>query len=290
VRREVASVLELFPDDESAEEWMIQIRWPDGVRCCDCGNDQVSMSFHRQMRWRCHQCRGFFPAKKGTVTQYTKIVVRKWLVAIYLMVANLKGVVQQETGKGSGITQKLAWYMNHRIRKAFEQENPRFWEASRKWTRPMSAAKSATGTTGKNSVWPRAYRQTAVVGAIQRDGKTAAHPVFVVTKEELGSCLATSALGTLVFTDKHRFYAGLRLEYEHAAVSYSTGEYVRGMVNTNSAESFRSLFKQGYYGTYHQMSPKHFVRYVSEFSGRKNLRRKSTVEQMRHLFQQLIGK
>ena len=40
------------------------------------------------------------------------------------------------------------------------------------------------------------------------------------------------------------------------------------MAHTNGLESFWSLMKRGYHGTYHQMSPKHLPRYVGEFSGR----------------------
>jgi len=68
------------------------MRWPDGVRCCNCGSVRVSVSSHKQMWWRCRQCRGFFSVKEGTVMQSFKIGVRKWLVAMYLMVANIKRV------------------------------------------------------------------------------------------------------------------------------------------------------------------------------------------------------
>jgi len=42
-RREGVSILELFPDEEAAEEWFVQIRWPDGVCCCVWGSSDVAV-------------------------------------------------------------------------------------------------------------------------------------------------------------------------------------------------------------------------------------------------------
>ena len=55
---------------------------------------------------------------------------------------------------------------------------------------------------------------------------------------------------------------------------------MRGQAHTNGIESFWSLLKRGYYGTYHKMSPKHLDRYVNEFAGRHNVRTADTLDQM----------
>ena len=59
----------------------------------------------------------------------------------------------------------------------------------------------------------------------------------------------------------------------HTAVRHSIGEYVRGQAHINGMESFWSMLKRAYYGTFHRMSPKHLDRYVDEFAGRHNLMR-----------------
>ncbi len=69
----------------------------------------------------------------------------------------------------------------------------------------------------------------------------------------------------------------------HEAVKHSVGEYVKGQAHTNSIKAFWSMFKRGYHGTYHQMSPKHLERYVQEFAGRHNLRELDTEDQMKAL-------
>ena len=80
-----------------------------------------------------------------------------------------------------------------------------------------------------------------------------------------------------VFTDDHRAYDGL---LNRQSVKHSVKEYVTGQAHTNGIESFWSLLKRGYYGTYHKMSPAHLHRYVAEFEGRHNDRQHDTLEQM----------
>ena len=60
--------------------------------------------------------------------------------------------------------------------------------------------------------------------------------------------------------------------------------------HTNGIESFWSLLKRGYYGTYHRMSVKHLQRYVDELSGRHNLRSLDTIDQMARVARGMDGK
>ena len=76
----------------------------------------------------------------------------------------------------------------------------------------------------------------------------------------------------------------------HETVHHSVGEYVRGQAYTNGVESFWSMLKRGYYGTYHKISPKHLNRYVQEYAGRQNVREADTVEQMGGLVAGMSGK
>ena len=63
-----------------------------------------------------------------------------------------------------------------------------------------------------------------------------------------------------------------------------------GQAHTNGVESFWSLLKRGYHGTFHHVSPKHLDRYVQEFSGRHNVRPMDTLAQMEDTARGLLGK
>ena len=50
------------------------------------------------------------------------------------------------------------------------------------------------------------------------------------------------------------------------------------------------MLKRGYIGTYHKMSPEHLDRYVGEFEGRHNARRRDTITQMAGMVRGSEGK
>lgn len=76
-------------------------------------------------------------------------------------------------------------------------------------------------------------------------------------------------------------------EYRHEAVNHSAKEYVREMAHTNGMESFWSMLKRGYQGTFHKL---HLDRYVREFSGRNNIRPRDTLDMMRSVAIGMEGK
>ena len=93
--------------------------------------------------------------------------------------------------------------------------------------------------------------------------RVVAKPVADTKRETLqGFVHDHAADGAAVYTDDHGSYRGLS---NHHAVKHGVGEYVNGMIHTNGVESFWSMVKRGYHGTYHHYSPKHLHRYVNEF-------------------------
>ena len=78
--------------------------------------------------------------------------------------------------------------------------------------------------------------------------------------------------------------------FKHEAVKHSVKEFVKDMAHTNGIESFWSMLKRGYVGTYHKMSFKHLGRYAAEFAGRHNVRRLDTAGQMEALVRSMAGK
>ena len=94
--------------------------------------------------------------------------------------------------------------------------------------------------------------------------------------------------GAMLFTDEATAYRGMH-DFRHESVKHSVFEYVRGQAHTNGLESFWSLFKRGYVGTYHLVSPKHLDRYVGEFVGRHNLRAADATDQMEAMASGFLG-
>lgn len=135
-----------------------------------------------------------------------------------------------------------------------------------------------------------AVGKTAVVGSKDRaTNRISACAVLNTDRASLQAFIRVRVpQGTTVYTDDSRAYWGM--PYPHTSVNHSAGEYVRGMAHTNGIESFWSMLKRGYQGTYHYMSGKHINRYVQEFAGRHNIREADTVDQMAMIVRAMMGK
>ena len=61
------------------------------------------------------------------------------------------------------------------------------------------------------------------------------------------------------------------------------------MAHTNGLESFWSMTKRGYDGTFHHFSADHMHRYINEFAGRHNIRTMDTMDMMETVVENMVG-
>jgi transposase-like protein len=115
-------LMEMFPDDATAEAWFVKSRCPEGIRCAHCKSENVSTeSKHPTMPYHCRDCRKFFSAKTGTVMQSSKLGYQKWALAIYILTTNIKGTSSMKLHRDLGIGQKAAWHLGHRVRETWRK-------------------------------------------------------------------------------------------------------------------------------------------------------------------------
>ena len=286
------ALFRMFPDDATAEAWFIEQRWPNGVACPRCGDIDVHVgSKHPTMPLRCRGCNKRFSVKIGSIMEGSNIGYRAWAIAIHALSTNLKGVSSMKLRRDLGITQKSAWYMAHRIRESWSDDqapfagpvefDESFMGGKEKNKHTRKKLKAGTGMVGK----------VAVAGARDREtGKVMARPIEGTKKHHIHEFVhsVTANDDVEIFTDDHGGYKGL--PHKRETVNHGIGEYVRGHVHTNGIESFWAMFKRGHKGVYHKMSKKHLRRYVTEYVGRHNERPSDTIDQMGAVVRGMEGK
>src|SRR4051794_15752496 len=111
-----------FSDPMVALEFFTRLRWPAGVCCPHCGSTNV-LFLANQRRWKCREghARPQFTVKVGTVMEDSPLGLDKWAVGIWLEVNAKNSISSYEVHRALGITQKSAWFMQHRIRFALHQ-------------------------------------------------------------------------------------------------------------------------------------------------------------------------
>jgi transposase-like protein len=239
-----------FADPTNCREYLVARRWPDGVTCPRCGSKNV-LFLENYNRWHCRDKHAApqFTLKTGTIMEDSPIGLDKWMMAMWQIVNSKNGISSYEVHRAIGITQKSAWFLDHRIRFALHQgtfENMLSGEVEADETfiggkaRNMHKdvkAKKITGTGGKD--------KTMVMGILERgkDGKQSKVRTSVVQnrkKKELQAEVRQHVeAGSALFTDALKSYEGMT-EFEHGVVDHAL-EYVRGNVHTNGLENFWSL-------------------------------------------------
>jgi transposase-like protein len=292
--RTLVDAIRYFADPQVCHDTVTALRWPNGVACPreGCGSNLVQYIATRRI-WRCKACKRQFSVKVGTIFEDSPIGLDKWLAALWLLTSGKKGISSYQMSKSIGVTQKTAWFMDHRLRLAMRTES---------FMRPMSGEVEADetfvggkrGNRHKDKQGPKqegTKGKAIVMGLLEREtGEFRAAVVPSTRKYHLQPMVRENVIpGSTLYTDAHGSYRGLASEYAHGFVDHAVG-YVDGRISTNGVENFWSLLKRGLTGIYHSVEAEHLDRYLDEFSYRFNTRKLSDSERFTASVPRVSGK
>ena len=269
-----------FANADNCIAYMVAHRWPEGVSCPNCGRAEVTW-LANQKKWQCKSAHAKrqFTAKVGTIFEDSPLGLEKWLPAVWLIGNAKNGISSCELARALGVTQKTAWFMLHRIRKAMQ--NGSMLKMGGPGSNGVEVDETFIGGKARNMhIGKRQRRITgtgtkdkiAVMGILERGGQVRATIVPSRRKPTLQAEVRKHVeAGTALYTDALLSYEGLAADYAHAVVDHAV-EYVNGQIHTNGLENFWSLLKRGISGTYVSVEPFHLFRYLDEQTFRYNNR------------------
>ena len=110
-------LLNKYNTEEKAIAFFENVLWGKVALCIHCKGDKTRKRLKRKGHW-CKSCKKYFTVKVGTIFEKSKIDLRTWLLAYYIVTTNRKGISSLQLSKELGATTKTSWFMLQRIRTA----------------------------------------------------------------------------------------------------------------------------------------------------------------------------
>jgi transposase-like protein len=271
-------ICKAFTTEDTALDYLIKQRWPNGVRCLACDHDKIykiatkGKSGKPCRLFECADCGLHFSATTGTLFHDSHLPLQKWFMAMALMGEAKKGISANQIARHIGVQYKTAWYLCHRIRKAMQEMNPtplgghgkiveidETYLGGRKLRKGVKAGKDA---------------KIAVLGIAERNGRVHLQRIDNAQAASIKPILDAKLNPdtTKVITDSHPAYYSLLRRDQHEEISHKKELETMGELSTKTIEGAFSLFKRGVIGSYHHLSKDHLDSYLTEFCWRFNRR------------------
>ena len=286
-------VADYFTTNDICKQTIAESRWADGVAVCPyCGKRHCKLG--KDGRYLCHDCKRKFNVTVGTIFENTKLPLRKWFIAMYLVSSHKKGVSSCQLARDIKVTQKTAWFVLQKVRGLFgitddsaldgEVEMDEMYLGGRETNKHES--KRTEGTQGRST-----KTKTPIFGMQQRNGNVVAMKVSDTKGATLMPIVCQFVeSGATTYTDEANIYSQLANNgYIHEFVNHSQREYVRASdIHTNGIEGFWAHFKRVIFSTYHMVSKDYLQRYIDEQVYRWNTRKESASYRFEDMFNRAV--
>lgn len=267
-------VMQVFSSEEKCIEHLEELYW-GGIPVSPFAESSKVYKC-KGGKYKCKESGKYFTVTTGSMFAGTKVSLRSWFCAIYLVINHKKGISSNQLGKDLGVSQKTAWYMLNRIRKCLGVEN------YNKLENVVEADESFYGGLNKNrhknkkvknSQGRSCVDKTPILGLLERGGKLTAVVTKDTSKESLQPLIREYVKpNTLFITDNWKGYRNLD-EYNHHVVKDYQQKIYENVIHTNNIEGAWKIMKNSLRDMYNKVSRKYLQIYVDEFVFRFNTRK-----------------
>lgn len=258
-----------FLTEEACLEFLFQDRWPEGFLCPDCGHDHAHFLPSRRL-YQCRSCRKQISVTAGTLFHSTKLDLKKWFWAIYLMMSDKGGISALRLSKQIDVSWPTAQRMLRKLRTAMGHRDSLYRlqnmiELDDAYVGGKRSGKRGRGASGKKPI----------IVACEDLGPSAGFVAIEVVDELTSRVYADFAKrhltqGEPVFTDAFPALGGLdecQLHVPQKTPADKVDEWLPWV------HIVISNLKRFILGTYHGVSGKYLQEYINEFCYRFNRRR-----------------
>lgn len=280
------TILELqrrFGTEEACREYLFRSRWPQGFICPLCGGGDAGSETRRHL-WICTACGRQTSITAGTVMHKTKLPLRTWFWAAYLVSTFHPGISAKQLQRQLGLgCHETAWAMLHKLRTAMVAPDRELLKGE------VEIDEFFLGGHEEGLKGGRQHGRKVLCGAaVEVRGRGSGRLRLAVLPNSQAKTLkaftkATTAPGAIVHTDGLFSYNGLtKLGYDHRprkVASVSEDEQLLPRVHRAV-----SNLKAWMHGTHRRVSPEHLPVYLDEYVFRHNRRRVPMAS-----FQTLLG-
>jgi hypothetical protein len=266
--------LERYGSEAACREALAKARWPNGFRCQGCGHTRHCHLKERDV-YQCNRCKRQVSLTSGTLFAETKLPLRTWFLAIYLLTQHKSGISALALRRQLGVSYNTAWLLKHKLMQAMvERDSEQVLGGIVMMDDAYWGGERHGGGVGRGSPG-----KTPFVAAVQCTAE--GHPIAMRMDEVAGfrkKVLAAWAQrhlapGTAVVTDGLKCFPGVTdADCTHTAISTGGGVPDRGPPIFTWVNTLLGNVKNALHGTYHALRPKYLQRYLSEFCYRFNRR------------------
>lgn len=283
--RSVRDVWDKLPSETDARRFLEQIIWHNGRFCPHCGSDKsgaITGPTARAGLYQCREreCRAQFTITTRTPLHATKLDLRIWIAALFLVITSSKGISSVVLARILGISQKTSWKMGHAIREMMDLHGEK---TKRRLQGTVEVDEAFVGGAPK-------FRR----GVKNKRGKGTSKPQILVAVERDGEVRATlipdakrTTIEPLVqrwiepsavlMTDAAKVYRSIGKKFAaHHAVNHTKKQFVDTATGAhiNTAEAFTGQVERALVGVYHLLPAEHLQRYLDEIAWRWNRRQR----------------
>ncbi len=116
----IIEIYERFPNEESAQDFLTTLRWGNKPECPYCHSHKIArhQEKKRRNRLQCWGCNKSFSPMVGTIFHKSHLPLRKWFLAICLVVNARNSLSNRQLGRDLGVADPTAWRIGTKIRQA----------------------------------------------------------------------------------------------------------------------------------------------------------------------------